>query len=366
MNKNIKLRKLGRTILVFLSTGFLFIMAWILIDCFTNKQTATSEVIKYKIKEEINYEATLKENQFYTSEEANESNSYVSALLDALKVNFDYELVGTKFFNSNYTYDVILTMTSTKNGEIVWRYDETILSEVSLEKKDVMEVNIKDSVNIDMSSIYSKAMSFKDLTGYDVLLKIEVNIINDLSVNNYDESIKDTQLLTLSMPITEKVFAIDSTTSDGLSKSVLTQTSVNEKFNICLFIISLVSIVLLLPITFISYISLFNLINLDMYQSKINKINNRYGYLIKEVKDEPNFKDKEIVEVISLSLLVRLCIDKDLKINFFERLEGKEAWYYVIDNQIVYLYILTLDYKEIDVNSLYSKKEKDSKNKKSK
>lgn len=362
---DIKLKKFGRTILAFVATSFLFIMVWILVDCFTEKQTATSEVIKYKIKENLYYEMTLKENQFYTSEEANESNSYVSALLDTLKVDFDYELIGTKYFNSNYSYGVLLSMTSLKNNEIVWSYDEDILPEISLDKKDVMEVNIKDSVNIDMNNVYSKAMEFKNLTGYDVLLKIEVNIINDLKVNDYDESIKDTQVLTLTMPITDKVFEIESTTSDSLSKSVLTQTFVDEKFNICLFVIALVSIIGLLPITFISYVSLFNLINLDMYQSKINKINNRYGYLIKEIKGEPNFRDKELVEVISLSLLVRLCADKDLKIYFFERYKGKEAWYYVIDNQIAYLYVLTLDYKEIDVKDIFTKKNKDSGNKKS-
>lgn len=363
---NLKVRKFGRTFLAFLSTSFLFIMAWILVDCFTEKQTATTEVIKYKVKEDINYEVTLKENQFYTSEEANESNSYVSALVDTLKIDFNYELVGTNFFNSNYSYDVALKMTSVQDGEIVWSYDEAVLQEVSLEKKDIMEVNIKDTVNVDMSTLYTKAKEFKELTGYDVFLKIDVNIVNDLKVNNYDETIKDKQILSLSMPITDKVFAIEKTTTDGLSKSVFTQTSIDETFNTCLFIISLVSIVGLLPLTFISYVSLFNLINLDMYQSKINRINNRYGYLIKEVKGEPNFRDKELVEVVSLGLLVRLCADKDLVINFFERYEGKEAWYYVIDNQIAYLYILTLDYKEIDVDKFNPKKNKDSKNKKSK
>lgn len=356
---NIKLKKFGRTILAFIATSFLFIMVWILVDCFTQKQTATSEIIKYKIKEDINYEASLKENQFYTNKEANESNSYVSALLDTLKVNFEYELVGTKYFNSNYSYGVLLSLTSVDDGEIVWNYEENILPEIVLEKKDVMEVIINDSVNVDMSNIYSKAMEFKELTGYDVLLKLEVNIVNELKVKDYDESIQDTQVLTLTMPITDKVFEIESTTSDGISKSIITQTVVDENFNIILFIIAFVSIIGLLPLTLISYIALFNLINLDMYQSKINRINNRYGYLIKEIKGEPNFRDKELVEVISLSLLVRLCADKDLKIYFFERYKGKEAWYYVIDNQIAYLYVLTLDYKEIEVIS--KKKDKKSK-----
>lgn len=361
---NLKVRKFGRTFLAFLSTSFLFIMAWILVDCFTEKQTATTEVIKYKIKEDINYEVTLKENQFYKSEEANESNSYVSALIDTLKLDFNYELVGTNFFSSKYSYDVVLKMTSVKDGEIVWSYEEPILNEVSFDKNDVMEINVKDTVNIDMNTLYVKAMEFKNLTGYDVFLKIDVNIVNALKVNGYDETIKDKQVLSLSMPITEKVFSIEQTTTDGTSKSILTQTFVDETFNICLFVIALVSIAGLIPLTFISYVSLFNLINLDMYQSKINRINNRYGYLIKEVKGEPNFRDKELVEVVSLGLLVRLCADKDLVINFFERYEGKEAWYYVIDNQIAYLYILTLDYNEIDVNKLVPTKKKDSKNKK--
>ena len=67
MLKNIKFRKFVRVILAFFSTCFLVLMGWILVDCFTAKSTATEKVITYKLEDNIDYEVTLKDNQFYTS-----------------------------------------------------------------------------------------------------------------------------------------------------------------------------------------------------------------------------------------------------------------------------------------------------------
>ena len=55
MEDSLRFRKLVRTILVFLSTCFIIIMGWILIDCFTTKNNATDKIISYRVKDDIEY-----------------------------------------------------------------------------------------------------------------------------------------------------------------------------------------------------------------------------------------------------------------------------------------------------------------------
>ncbi len=347
--KNIKLRKFGRILLAFVSTGFLAILIWILVDCFTTKSTATDKIITYNIKDNIDYVVTLKDNQFFTSEEANKSNSYITSLIDTLQVSFDYDLVGSSFFSSDYDYEIVLHLTSFNNGKKIWNYEESVLSQVNDSSEDVMKLDIDDTVNIDFSHLYAKAMEFNNLTGYDVNLKIDVKVNTNLKVNNYSDGIKDSQVLSLSVPMTDKVVSIKKSKGNNLDKKVLAQYEVNEKFNTYLFVLSGLLTLSLLPVAIMSYISLFNLTNLDDYNRKLKMLKKKYSYLIKEIEGEPKFKGKEIIEVISCRDLVDICNEKDLVINVYERIKGRECWFYVEDKKELYLYILRLDYREIDM-----------------
>ena len=161
MKNNLKLRKYGRILLALVSTCFLFIMIWILVDCFTTRKTATDKIITYNIKDDINYEVTLKDNQFFTSKEANETNSYITSLMDTLQLSFNYGLVGSTFFSSDYTYEVVLHLTSVNNDKTVWNYEENVLDQINNSSEDVMKINISDNINIDLSRLYEKAKEIK-------------------------------------------------------------------------------------------------------------------------------------------------------------------------------------------------------------
>lgn len=365
MLENIKFRKFVRTILAFFSTCFLVLMLWILVDCFTSKSTATEKVITYKVKDSIDYEVTLKENQFYTSEEANEKNRYVASLMDTLQVYFDYELSGSKFFSSEYGYSVDLELVSNNDGEVVWNYTEEVLPREVKYEIDVMEVVVRDSVIIDISNLYSKAIEFKELTGYDVKLKIDVKIDNSLNVSRYDSKVNDEQLLSLSIPLTKKVVSISTSNNTSTNRSVLTHYEVDEEFNVYLFIISGLLTLSLIPLTVMSYVSLFNLINLDDYYRKLSILRRKYASFIKEVDKKPEFKNKEVIDVLTCGELARLCMAKEkLHINLYEDKENIESIFYVVDDKTVYVYLLELNYEHIDMKDkskvISVKKKKDN------
>lgn len=362
--ENVKLRKLGRTILAFLSTCCLIIMFWILVDCFTAKSTASEKVISYKVSDSIDYKITMKNNQFYTSEEANESNFYVTSLMDTMQVNFKYNLIGSDYFNSDYEYVVVLNMTSANDGEVVWSYEEDVLSQVKDSVTDVMEIEISDSFNVDLSVLYKKAKEFYDLTGYGVNLDIKVKIASELSVENYDNKISDKQVLSISIPLSEKVASITKSSDNSVNKKVIDQYEVDEEFNTYLFIVSIGLIAALTPVTVRSYVALFNLTNLDNYDRKLKRLKTRYGFISKEVTKAPNFDNKEIYEVLSCSELSILCANKDLNINVYEKRKGKECWFYVVDKKDVYMYVLALDYEQIKMSNKGSIKLNKNKKKK--
>ena len=362
--ENIKLRKLGRAILAFLSTCCLIIMFWILVDCFTTKTTASDKVISYKVSDSIDYKITMKNNQFYTSDEANESNFYVTSLMDTMQVNFRYNLIGSDYFNSDYEYVVILNMTSANDGKVVWSYEEDVLSQVKDSVTDVMEIEISDNFNVDLSVLYNKAKEFYELTGYGVNLDIKVKIASELSVDGYDNKINDKQVLSINIPLSEKVVSIKKSSDNSVNKKVIEQYEIDEEFNTYLFIVSIGLIAALTPVTVRSYVSLFNLTNLDNYDRKLKKLKSRYGYISKVITKAPNFDNKEIYEVLSCSELAIICGNKDLNINVYEKRKGKECWFYVVDKKDVYMYVLALDYEQIKMSNKGSIKLNKTKKKK--
>ena len=351
MKSSLKFRKFGRMVLAFFSTIFLLIMLWIMVDCFTTKNTATKEVITYDVGDSIDYYVYLKENDFYNNADANSNNRYVTALMDYLNLSFDYHLVGDSFFNSDCKYNVVTELIGRNDGEVVWSEEKEVIALSSRFNYDVTSVELKKDVIIDLASLYEKANEFYELTGYGVELNIYVNIDNDLMVMGYDEGVNDERFLALNIPLTEKVVSIEKIDNDDSKKSVLTQYEVDSKFNSILFLTSSFLFIALLPLTVMSYISLFNLVNLDDYKKKLKRARRKCGYLINNVSELSNFKDKEIIEVASCDELIKVCSEKDLVINLCEVIPNRESWFYVIDSGKVYLFILTLDYREVDMDN---------------
>ena len=326
-------------------------MLWIMVDCFTTKNTATKEVITYDVGDSIDYYVYLKENDFYNNADANSNNRYVTALMDYLNLSFDYHLVGDSFFNSDCKYNVVTELIGRNDGEVVWSEEKEVIALSSRFNYDVTSVELKKDVIIDLASLYEKANEFYELTGYGVELNIYVNIDNDLMVMGYDEGVNDERFLALNIPLTEKVVSIEKIDNDDSKKSVLTQYEVDSKFNSILFLTSSFLFIALLPLTVMSYISLFNLVNLDDYKKKLKRARRKCGYLINNVSELSNFKDKEIIEVASCDELIKVCSEKDLVINLCEVIPNRESWFYVIDSGKVYLFILTLDYREVDMDN---------------
>lgn len=362
--KNIKFKKFVRIVLAFLSTFFLVLMVWILIDCFTSKSMATKKIITYKVENDIDYEVILKENQFYTSDEANKNNRYVTSLMDTLEVFFDYELSGNNFFSGDYIYNVNLELVSNHDGEVMWKYNEEIVPQILKHVDDVMVIKIKDSVIVDIDSLYSRAQEFKILTGYDVKLKVDVNIDGSLVVDGYKNKVNDKKTMSLTVPLTKKVVNISTSSNNKVNKSVEDYYEVDEDFNSYLFIVSGLLILSLIPITIMSYASLFNLVNLVDYYRKLDILKKKYKRFIMIVEKRPDFKDKEVIDVLACVELARICIEKEkLHIDLYIDDEIKKSFFYVIDGEIVYLYTLELNYEFIDMSDksrvIFKKKSKD-------
>lgn len=348
MKENIKMRKVFRIFLAFVSTFFIIVMIWIIIDCFTTKRSSTKKVITYNIKDDIGYNVILKENNYFSNDDEN-IKYYPIELMDKVEVSFNYDLLGSDHFSANYDYEIITSLKSKIDNNIIWEKDETTLNRKNSFDDKVRSVKLFDSVTIDVNPYRELAQNFYELTGNDVYLTVSVNINNKLNVSGYDDNIIDKQVLSISFPITGKIAKIDKSIGDDINKKVLSQYQVDDNFNTYLFTLSMLILVSLLPIMIMSYVSLFNLINLDDYSRKLKVIKKKYKYLIKQVKEEPIFKDKEVVSANSYRDVASICNDKDLPMNIYERTSGRECWIYVEDEKEVLLYILTPDYHEIDM-----------------
>ncbi len=349
MRHNLKVRKYFRLLLAFLSTVFLIILVWIMVDCFTTKRTASKKVITYDVQDDLTYQVNLKDNKFFNSDTANDKNSYVTSLIDDLNINFNYDLNGTALFNSDYRYRADVYLKSLNDEGVTWNYHETVLNEMEERVVDSTNIKLHNDIGIDFNHLYSLADEFHALTNYDVKLEVVITISSELYVKNSVDTIKDVQVLSLSMPMTKQITSITKTSDKNINRQVFSQFSVDERFNAHLFLFSSLLAIAIFPMMILSYVALFNLVNLDDYDHKLKAIQRKYARLLEKSSSVPRIKNKELVELNNMRTLVDTCRDQDLMIKFYERVKGKECWFYSENAESVYLYILRLDHKPVSI-----------------
>ncbi len=350
---SINIRKSIRFILAILSTIFIFIMIWIIKDCFPGRILKSVDITKYNLRTSVSSYTYLIKNDYYTDSYSNENNIYVGSLLDKMDITINYDINFNGKVNGSYEYYVEGILTSNKDGRETWK-EVVALSEK--EKNDVSSINdiyLNKIFNINLKELYTKAINYKKLTGLDVNLLIRVYVNGDFVPENNNERIYVPAKYDISFPITNKNFSMEIDEEKYDSKTIKTLEENVSDFDSYLFLLATLTLVLLIPICLISFTSLFNLSSFDEYNKNLRSINKKYKDKIKKINKLPVFKKKEIKEVKHLKDIIDKVTDDNYILEYEK--DNKESWFIVEKTKIVYIYILRVKYEPIDLSDRTNK-----------
>lgn len=321
---NILLRKSVRIVLATLSTFFVIILIWIMLDCFPRDVIVEKKAFTYETESTLNYignenEGTLK---------------------------YYYIFKANKRFDSIYKYDVIINFKYVEDGDVIASKKVNLASAIEEEVIDNNMVKINTDIEVPYNLLYEKEFGNMKISKSNFVVDIIFTTENNVAIDQDDpEYIRIPAVNKVSIPLTKMNSNKNSREYNKKNIGVMYRERTN--FNYYLFLLTLLCFIAIIPVAILSYASLFNLSNYDEYKRKLNAIIKKYYNFIIVRKGIPSFKKKEIVEVELFDDLLEQLEDENIV--YFDKEKGKEAWFYLEKKKEVYLYILRLEHTPINM-----------------
>lgn len=348
---NVKARR--RFYLRFFCATLIMILLLFTFKSIFNKSFAFSlnEEVIYRETGTVDYKIYLKENEFYDKPYLEKNMAYIASLINKVNVDFMYKFNVDRKSNLDIKYSIIgnLVIQSQNNSNTFFEKKYVLTEDKKDVVKDGSSFTISESVSIDYDKYNNLVNKFRtnyavNTSSYlDVYLQVEEKNKSD---NSY--KISNVSKTSLKIPLSQQEININLNDQrlDNEQKIIS-----NEKFVVKNEFLLIVSIVLFV-ITFVyfvryicNFIKLLYILNMkdNKYDKFINKILKGYDRIIVNVKTAVNPDNYNVIYVTNFQELVDVRDNVKEPINYFIIEEHQSSIFYLIHNEDLYLYMVSLD-----------------------
>ena len=341
--KKSKLKKVDKLILVaVISAVFSFLALNLARFGFRNYDIRE---VKYNEDPKINYQVYLKPNDFFQDEFLPENMSYVTSLIDYIKLNFSYKLKFSDKVSGSYSYYIKgVTTANREDSDSKFYTHEYMLNDVKTENfKNTNKVDINESIDVDYDTYNDVLVKFRDEYGvqmdgnFRVVLVIETSIKDKVS----GETATKKSEVEINIPLTTLTVEVpidaDNKSNDGviISKKMEKKGTIYTVGRVFAIICYAVALITLLYFIYLTYLS-FKLEN--AYSKKLNKILKVYDGIIVNVKKKPKMDANKIISVSSFEELIDAHGEVRNPINYIAEKDG--ALFLLVSESYIYSYKL--------------------------
>lgn len=341
--KLFKLKKAGKIIFatIFIAT---LIVSVLLIMLGKNPKEGTAYKYNYNRKFEGKYKVYLKENAFYEEKFLDEGLQYPSSLVDYIDIDLNYSLNGADLLNLDYDYNIEATIigeyenSNTSKSEI-WHKKYVLVDKVESKVESQNSFNIANNIKIDYDLYNRKVNEYKasQKLAIDAYLRIDVNVNYNGIVSKNNVPIKNTETLSMTIPLTSNTFKIQS--PDDMKNGVID----GEENNNPNYLIITIGVLLFIT-DWVGLLTIYSKVKVHKteYVKDLNKIMKDYSEIIVEVTTPLEYnEDIVILDIKTFEDMVD--IEEEIKspILLYEVEKGKECWFVIMTDTYLYRYILS-------------------------
>ena len=311
-----------------------------------NKKAEENIVMTYTSNGSFDYKVYMQKNDFIKEEYLKPGEAYILNLIDHINVNNSYSFSATS--KTKVTGSTIVTAklkgyyreTGTKNGN----------SEIL--KKDV--VISQQKIDFDDKS-YSNSGSF------DIYLDDYIKTLNDfqsqvkISVDGYLEitaettfngkvggaKYNDAYTSTMKIPLSASVIRIEATTNNPKSKTIYEGELIKTNKTVLWFVIGANVVTFLIICLLLRKLFMFT--NKSEYEKEMDKLLKNYDDIIVNTTSVLDVDRYKLIEIEEFKEILNLSRELLLPIMNYEFIKGKETWFYVVKDDILYRYIISSD-----------------------
>lgn len=327
-------------------TGIVIMLVIVLMGCLS--LTFQKEyVVHYTDNSNLDYNVYLKPNNFYKTSFLPKDKNYISTLIDYIDAKFDYTFKSTEDIDLEYAYymkaDVLVNNSKGKN---IFKQEETIINKKSFNDVSNNTFSIDENVKIDYAKYNRLASDF--ISSYDlqadskVVISLYVDVLGKHA--EFDKELKDKAVISLEIPLTNKT--IDITMDYELTNNVdeVFQYKSTMISNPILFTVSVIFAIL--DVAGIAAIIVYVISHRDcktIYAHKLKRILRDYDRYISETNNfkRTDFGDDLRTEYVkSFDAIINIRDSLEKPILYHEEKVGERAVFYIIDDKVVYIYVM--------------------------
>ncbi len=325
----------------------LFISFICIVKSFNTPKEDMKMLYAYNITRNSDYKVYLKNNNYINQQYMGMNATYITELVDYIDANFRYNYNVSQKATSKYNYSVIAELnveyypTGQAQGTKLWSKEYEIIKPKNVEL-NTNQININENVKIDFNKFNKEVKGFKEQFGLPIKSYLDVKLIvnSEINVSESEKIQKDNSVIDLRMDLNGQVFNIIQN-YEPVNKGQVFDEAINKnEINIILLIVGIA----LFVFSILGILNIFRKIFLSNrktdYEIALNRILKNYGDIVAEIVTPTEIDGLKIIDVKNFDQLLDIEEELRMPILFYETIEGEEGEFTIINDNIVYRYIL--------------------------
>jgi len=324
--------------ILFFSAIYLFVMAS-RIDT-KNKKL----ILAYNDHSDITYEVMLKPNPYYGTSTLGMNQQYPTALIAAVKINYKYNFNASNLMDYTYRYYVVAAleahnkMDKSDSNRLFYK-EYVIANEIVGNQENSTNYTLNKDFLIDYDIYNNLILKYKNQLNLNVESSLKVTMYIDLVSKYQNEVVKRQRSMEVTIPLITNPISITSNKGEDIQSAIYDEENSIQKNNYYLIfavIMGLTSILLLIQ-------EFRKVWKSDQEQSKYLKQLNRLiapnAEVIVKVKNKIDLKQRNIIDVESMSELLDAQSELRIPIAYYETKANKEGYFVIVNGQEIWRYI---------------------------
>ena len=329
-------------------TGSIIILVSCFVLVFFIKLFIINEVDHLSYDETVtpDYKVNLKDNNYYSVKTLPSGMNYIASLVDNISVYFKYKFEATDVIDYNTTYyiEAITRVYDDKNKSKTLFEKKEILSESrTITKEKIKNLGFTESVKVDYEHFNNLVRAFKTEYGLAKSSDVTIALVTKTSGGNseYKGNINLNSQATVVIPLTEQTINVSINSNNVTNQDrLLEKIGLNNInwYNLGMFVI-LTSLDLYLLVKLSKNIKKY-LDSFSLYDKTLKKILRDYDSIIANINNDTVITKDKVIFVESFDELIDIHDNLGSPILFNEVVKGYKSYFTIIDNNMMYRYVL--------------------------
>lgn len=347
VKKNIKkktvLNKKGLFFLLFLFAVVLLFNSYSLVNKFVQNKKVNEK--NYTSGGSIIYSVNVDKNKFIGEPTLESGRSYITGITKGLNMTFGYDYKSEKKIPLKYIYSIKATLYGLYNEDptsetnpVLWNKEYIIKDSTGVLSIDSDKLSLTENFTVDIRSYINEINKFVEYFQIPTISYIKIEMPIDIYGNDGIYSVSEKYNLSVKINIEDKVFIVEQNDLPLESKLLSVSNTKLETIDYVEISIYLLGFL----VSLIGFLIIIKKITdyqgqID-YEDKLDKIKSDYSEIIIITNSMIDTDNLKIISIMDFDELLNLAANLSSPIMAFEN--TRETKFYVIKNEILYLFIL--------------------------